>query len=482
MCVDVHLQCGCCFGFSLTRGFLSKLANWSADVQDALSRELQGRLGTWKQYLQATNAGRLKDPGQHSWEVMAAFLDTLTDPKHCKAIRRLLRWQVAVNQDEMTSKACDGQSGAEQEQSPPQKRRKHDHSCTGAATQATALPAAPPAIHARSAIMRPQTAWELVHLTAAHEQYQHDYQTFPSWERGWKRIPRKAADATQQPTLLAVDCEMVQSSRRDRELVKVAIVDQSGDCIYEELIKPRKRILDYRTAITGIQRKHLQEVTTRREHAQQKLLRLMADHAPVILVGHALHNDLQALQIDADHIIDTSKIFRFRGLSRASPRLTDLNKIVLGRELRSDESSPHNCAVDAAAAMNLTLHAMSHGCQEPLQPPEVKVSAAERSMLLMHGIPEALLSDGIGKLQAAVPQHIRNLLHGCSSWNAVPDRPRHLHLVFKSPKAALAAFGNLPGTTDTDSLGRRQKPIALRGGHHVKLREMAAHKPGGHHR
>ena len=63
-----------------------------------------------------------------------------------------------------------------------------------------------------------------------------------------------------------------------------------------------------------------------------------------------------------------------RGLSNYSPRLVDLAKTVLGTELRADEAAPHNCAADAAAAMALTQHAMTHGCQEPLQPPHIKVN------------------------------------------------------------------------------------------------------------
>ena len=56
----------------------------------------------------------------------------------------------------------------------------------------------------------------------------------------------------------------------------------------------------------------VQRVKTRRKEVQRRLLQLMADRQPVILIGHALHNDLKALQVDVGLVIDTGKIFRYR--------------------------------------------------------------------------------------------------------------------------------------------------------------------------
>lgn len=56
----------------------------------------------------------------------------------------------------------------------------------------------------------------------------------------------------------------------------------------------------------------MQGVTARRQDAQQRVLQLLSQHAPAILVGHALHNDLRALRLDVHPAIDTSKLFKYR--------------------------------------------------------------------------------------------------------------------------------------------------------------------------
>ena len=54
-----------------------------------------------------------------------------------------------------------------------------------------------------------------------------------------------------------------------------------------------------------------QDVSFRRQDAQQRLLELLAT-SNVVLVGHALHHDLRALRLDAAPVIDTSFLFSYR--------------------------------------------------------------------------------------------------------------------------------------------------------------------------
>ena len=59
----------------------------------------------------------------------------------------------------------------------------------------------------------------------------------------------------------------------------------------------------------------LQDVTTRRKDAQAALLKALAA-ANVVLVGHALNHDLNALRLDYQPVIDTSMLFSYRQGSR----------------------------------------------------------------------------------------------------------------------------------------------------------------------
>jgi hypothetical protein len=63
----------------------------------------------------------------------------------------------------------------------------------------------------------------------------------------------------------------------------------------KELVKPSGKILDLRTAITGITKADLKHVTTRREAVSRRLAALLGPD--VVLVGHSLSADLAALRV-----------------------------------------------------------------------------------------------------------------------------------------------------------------------------------------
>ena len=84
-------------------------------------------------------------------------------------------------------------------------------------------------------------------------------------------------------TLLAVDCEMVETED-GTELARVSVVDESGACLYDELVLPQKQILNYLTQFSGISAEMMVGVETRLEDVQRHLLTLLTP--TTILVGH----------------------------------------------------------------------------------------------------------------------------------------------------------------------------------------------------
>lgn len=58
---------------------------------------------------------------------------------------------------------------------------------------------------------------------------------------------------------LAIDCEMVGVGNGgvDNALARVSIVNALGQPVYDKYVKPKERVTDYRTEVSGVRPKHL---------------------------------------------------------------------------------------------------------------------------------------------------------------------------------------------------------------------------------
>lgn len=77
-----------------------------------------------------------------------------------------------------------------------------------------------------------------------------------------------------------------------------------------------------------------------RKDAQRDLLQLLGSPASTIVVGHSLHNDLRALRLDWEPVLDTALLFGYRNLPRASIGLAQLVSVLLGEAIRAVSNSP----------------------------------------------------------------------------------------------------------------------------------------------
>ena len=66
--------------------------------------------------------------------------------------------------------------------------------------------------------------------------------------------------------IIGMDCEMVGVGYggKDSILARVSIVNHFGNCIYDKYVKPREKVTDYRTAVSGIRPKDI-------EHGEREL-------------------------------------------------------------------------------------------------------------------------------------------------------------------------------------------------------------------
>ena len=162
---------------------------------------------------------------------------------------------------------------------------------------------------------------------------------------------------------VAIDCEMVGVGPKGRRSVaaRVAIVDANGTCLLDTFMRPREPVTQYRTRWSGIRPENLARAPSIKS-VRRRVLRLINGK---ILVGHAIHNDLKALNIQHDRaqLRDTACCQDLRAAlevavpgkygARHSPSLKNLCKYVLGVEIQSGEHCP---VEDAASAMRLFQH------------------------------------------------------------------------------------------------------------------------------
>ncbi|GFQ83153.1 RNA exonuclease 4 [Trichonephila clavata] len=161
-------------------------------------------------------------------------------------------------------------------------------------------------------------------------------------------------ESTRLTKTVSLDCEMVGvgPGGNDSILARVSIVNAYGECIYDTFVKPKEKVTDYRTFVSGVRPSDLVD--------GKDLFEVQRDVLAVIegrrLVGHSLKNDFDVLFIDHPRrlIRDTSKYEPFRKLSgNRTPSLKSLVSKLLGCEIQGAE---HSSIEDAQAAMLLYLN------------------------------------------------------------------------------------------------------------------------------
>ncbi|XP_052072519.1 uncharacterized protein LOC127710604 [Mytilus californianus] len=150
---------------------------------------------------------------------------------------------------------------------------------------------------------------------------------------------------------IAIDCEMVGVGwdGRDNQLARVSIVNHFGNCVYDKFVKPKEKVTDYRTHVSGIRPEDIENANDF-EKVQKEVCEILKDR---LLIGHAIQNDLKVLYVSHPKkmIRDSSRYKPFRQLfDGRNPSLKKLTAKVLGVTVQEGE---HNSVQDAQAAMRL---------------------------------------------------------------------------------------------------------------------------------
>lgn len=162
---------------------------------------------------------------------------------------------------------------------------------------------------------------------------------------------RKTTSPDGNNSVYAIDCEMCYTVR-GLELTKVTVVAVDGRLVYDSYVKPDFEIVDYNTRFSGITAKDMKKYGTKKlREVQNDLMGFIS--ANTILIGHGLENDLRALKIVHNLVVDTAYSFpHFNGLPYRRS-LRNLTSSILKREIQSGHG--HNSYEDASACMELML-------------------------------------------------------------------------------------------------------------------------------
>ncbi|TDZ35801.1 RNA exonuclease 4 [Colletotrichum spinosum] len=150
---------------------------------------------------------------------------------------------------------------------------------------------------------------------------------------------------------IAIDCEMVGVGEGGYEsaLARVSVVDFHGLQVYDSYVKPQEKVVDWRSAVSGILPKHMR-FAREFDEVQTQIAELLKDR---ILVGHDVKHDLDALKLShsAKEIRDTSNYPGFKKFTNSrKPALRRLAEEVLGVTI---QSGAHSSIEDARVTMLL---------------------------------------------------------------------------------------------------------------------------------
>ena len=160
----------------------------------------------------------------------------------------------------------------------------------------------------------------------------------------------KYAPVTNRSPLFGVDCEMCRTAKGVNELTRISIVNEDYETVYETLVRPTNKIVDYLTQYSGITEEIMMKVTKTLKDVHKEVRKLLPPDA--ILVGQSLNCDLNAMRMMHPYVIDTSVCFNLSGVRSRKSKLQKLAMTFLKETIQHHEGG-HDSVEDSVSSLKL---------------------------------------------------------------------------------------------------------------------------------
>ncbi|KAI8114941.1 putative RNA exonuclease NEF-sp [Lucilia cuprina] len=160
----------------------------------------------------------------------------------------------------------------------------------------------------------------------------------------------KYAPVTNRSPMFGVDCEMCRTIKGVNELTRISIVNENCETVYETLVRPTNKIVDYLTQYSGITEEIMMKVTKELSDVHKEVRALLPPDA--ILVGQSLNCDLNAMRMMHPYVIDTSVCFNMSGIRKRKSKLQKLAMAFLKETIQGHEGG-HDSVEDSVSSLKL---------------------------------------------------------------------------------------------------------------------------------
>ncbi|XP_058237342.1 RNA exonuclease 1 homolog [Hemibagrus wyckioides] len=153
------------------------------------------------------------------------------------------------------------------------------------------------------------------------------------------------------PGIYAIDTDVCYTTQ-GLELARVTVVNSNLQVVYDTFVKPTNEVIDYNTRFSGVSEDDVKNSSLSLQDVQTMLLSFISERT--ILVGHSLENDLCALKLIHNKVVDTSVVFPHR---LGPPHKRDLRSLTAEylRKIIQESVDGHDTQEDATACMELVL-------------------------------------------------------------------------------------------------------------------------------
>ncbi|CAB1098762.1 unnamed protein product [Ectocarpus sp. CCAP 1310/34] len=364
---------------------------------------------------------------------------------------------------------------------------------TAAAADKEEEPAAVAAVIAPASVPHPKAdVWQmLVERTRAHPKFAKNYRF--ETDATWVTASPCGDSCPGLPQVIALDCEMCMSEdplskeRNGKELLRLSIVrGEDGEKLMDTLVRPGNPVVDWRTDIHGVAPEHLEGVMFTHRHAQVAISRICCSHT--VIIGHALNNDLTALKMKHDRVVDTSFLFEGSDEKFSTPSLKDVVKVALGRHI---QDGSHDSVTDAKSTLEVARYALEkvgaplpsidrtkkasrrrngegspddagggkkrRGLENGEDDADARAAKAERERrsLMVHRLPAGTTPEQLMRVMQKKTKVIAQEAEGIEFTGTTGKT----HVVYATKELADVAFNGISTAAKEDTSGRLQKRI-----------------------